>query len=83
MLLFHPIELIQMLLSVEEELGGGTSILKLRLIRGLAELGRLKQDYGCLLASRGRKGGQRVQDWGQGRGQLVVASVLLHALGKV
>jgi hypothetical protein len=83
MLLFHPIELIQMLLSVEEKLGGGTSILQLRLIRGLAELGRLKQDYSHLLASGGRKGCQRVQDWGQGSGQMVVASVLLHALGKV
>jgi hypothetical protein len=39
MLLFHPFELIEMPFSVEEELGGGSSMVKLRFIRGLVELG--------------------------------------------
>ena len=48
-------------------------MVQLRFIRGLVELGRLKQDYGCLFASGGRKGSQRIQHWGESSGQLVVA----------
>jgi hypothetical protein len=58
-------------------------MVQLRLIRGLVELGRLKQDYGCLFASTRREGSQGIQDWGKGSGQMVVTSVLFHALGKV
>jgi hypothetical protein len=83
MLLFHPFELIKVPFSVEEELCGGSGMVKLRFIRGLVELGRLKQDDGCLFASRGREGSQGIQDWGESSGQMVVASVLFHSLGKV
>ena len=48
MLVFNPLELIQVPLFIEDELGGGPSILQLRFIRGLC---RLEQDYGCLIAS--------------------------------